>query len=296
MSSGEVRRTERWLASARVSLAVASLVAIWMDPGQIRYSIWAYGLLAFYIAQGVNIIIFLRRRQQSTASFRLLVHSADVVWPAVISIFAMGESNPFFLFFVFVLAAAAYRWGLFETVGTAIAAVSLLWIESLSFHWGLISWIDGFLVHHHLPALRVDATFFEPRGLVMRSVYLVVLGFLLGIPGRAAEAASRREGSHCPDDQPSSSRSRGRGTLQGIADELVSLYGAKHLLLVSQEVKNYRIFVAELSVSPEETSFRWLEPAATDRETYMHETPAAASYAERSNRAAQRRILAFGTG
>ena len=79
MSSGEVRRTERWLASARVSLAVASLVAIWMDPGEIRYSIWAYGVLAFYIAQGVNIIIFLRRRQQSTASFRLLVHGADVV-------------------------------------------------------------------------------------------------------------------------------------------------------------------------------------------------------------------------
>jgi len=283
MSSGEVRRTERWLASARVSLAVASLVAIWMDPGEIRYSIWAYGLLAFYIAQGVNIIIFLRRRQQSTASFRLLVHGADVVWPAVISIFAVGESNLFFLFFVFVLAAAAYRWGLFETVGTAIAAVSLLWMESLSFHWGLISWINGFLVRYNLPALRVDATFFEPRGLVMRSVYLVVLGFLLGY---LAEQQKQLRA-----EKVVIARTIGRarveagvaGTLHDIAADLVSLYGAKHLLLVSQEVKSYRIFVAELSVSAAGESFRWLEPLGTDRETYLHDTPAAACYAERGD-------------
>jgi len=283
MSPGEVRRTERWLASARVSLAVASLVAIWMDPGEIRYSIWAYGLLAFYIAQGVNIIIFLRRRQQSTASFRLLVHGADVVWPALISIFAVGESNLFFLFFVFVLAAAAYRWGLFETVGTAVAAVSLLWIESLCFHWGLISWINGFLVYLHLPALRVDATFFEPRGLVMRSVYLVVLSFLLGY------LAEQQKQLRAEKVVIARTISRARveagvaGTLHDIAADLVSLYGAKHLLLVSQEVKSYRIFVAELSVSAAGESFRWLDPLATDRETYLHDTPAAACYAERGD-------------
>jgi len=281
MSSGEVRRTERWLASARVSLAVASLVAIWMDPGEIRYSIWAYGLLAFYIAQGVNIIIFLRRRQRSTPSFRLLVHGADVVWPAVISIFAVGESNLFFLFFVFVLAAAAYRWGLFETVGTAIAAVSLLWIESLSFHWGLISWIDGILTRHHLPALRVDVTFFEPRDLIMRSVYLVVLGFLLGYLAEQQKQLRAEKVVIARTIGIARVEAGVSGTLHDIASELVSLYGARHLLLISQEVKNYRIFVAELSATEGGKAFRWLEPLGTDRETYLHDTPAAACYAER---------------
>jgi hypothetical protein len=138
MGPGEVRRIERWLASARVFLAVSALVAIWMDPAEIRYSLWAFALLAFYLAQGVIVIIFLRRRQQSTPSFRLMVHSADIVWPALISVFASGQNNPFFLFFVFVLAAAAYRWGLWETVGTAAAEVSLLWLQALSFHWGLM--------------------------------------------------------------------------------------------------------------------------------------------------------------
>ena len=84
MGPGEIRRIERWLASARVFLAVSALVAIWMDPGEIRYSLWAFALLAFYLAQGVIIIIFLRRRQQSTPAFRMLVHSADNVWHALI--------------------------------------------------------------------------------------------------------------------------------------------------------------------------------------------------------------------
>ena len=107
ISSGEVRRIERWLATARVFLAISALVTIWMDPGEVRYSFWAYGLLGFYIIHGVTIMLLLRFRQQSTLAFRLLVHGADVVWPALISAFAYGQHNPFFLFFVFVMAAAA---------------------------------------------------------------------------------------------------------------------------------------------------------------------------------------------
>src|SRR3984885_7910533 len=126
MGASEIRRTERWLATARVSLALASVVAIWMDPAGIGYSLWGYGLLAFYLIQGFFIIIFLRKGQESTPNFRLLVHRADVIWPGLISVFATGQSNLFFLFFVFVLASAAYRWGLWETVGTAVAAVVLL--------------------------------------------------------------------------------------------------------------------------------------------------------------------------
>ena len=153
---GEVRRIERWLATARVFLAISALVAIWMDPGQVRNSVWVYGLLAFYIFQGVVITLLLRRREQSTASFRMLVHAADVIWPALISVFAASQANPFFLFFVFVLAAAAYRWGLWETVGTAASSVLLLWIESFVFQVGFLDWADRLLLRYHLPLLPIN--------------------------------------------------------------------------------------------------------------------------------------------
>ena len=179
-SPEEVRRIERWLATARVSLAISALVALWMDPGHITYSIWEYWLLGLYIVHGVVIMMLLRWRKESTSAFRLLVHGADIVWPALISSFATGPSNPFFLFFVFVLAAAAYRWGLWETVGTAAAAVLMLWIESVAIHLGVVHWLSGLLLHYHLPFLQVSVEDFEPKRLFMRSVYLAVMGLLLG--------------------------------------------------------------------------------------------------------------------
>src|SRR5579863_9419023 len=249
MGRGEIRRTERWLATARVSLALASLVAIWMDPAEVRYSLWAYGILAFYILQGFFIIVFLRWRQESTPSFRLLVHSADVIWPALISAFAIGQGNPFSLFFVFVLAAAAYRWGLWETVGTAVAAVLLLWIEGFCLiHLNFVNWLNGLLLHLklHVPILQVNTTEFEPKHLFMRSVYLLVLGFLLGY---LAEQQKQLRA-----EKAVIARALGKarvetglvGTLQEIAGELLSTYDAKHLLIASQETSNYRVFVGEV--------------------------------------------------
>jgi signal transduction histidine kinase len=287
LGPGEVRRTERWLASARVFLAVSALVAIWMDPREIRYSIWAFGLLAFYIAQGMIIIIFLRRRQRSTTSFRVLVHSADLLWPAVISVFASGESNPFFLFFIFVLAAAAYRWGLWETVGTAAAAVILLWLESFAFQWGVVGWMDAFLRSHHLPALQLDTTYFEPRRLFIRSVYLLVVGLLLGYLAEQQKQLRAEKAVIARFLGRARVESGLTGSLQAIMGELLSVYGAKHVVMATQEASNYRIYVAEVRALEAEPTLRWLDPTEGDKDTYLYDSKAAAGYAEKNLKSGQ---------
>ena len=58
---GETRRIERWLATARVFLAVSTLVAIRMDPTELGSSWAAYGLFVFYLANGILIMMLLRR-------------------------------------------------------------------------------------------------------------------------------------------------------------------------------------------------------------------------------------------
>ena len=178
MGPGEVRRIERWLATARLALAISALFAIWMVSTQISW--WAHWLLGIYIIHGTVVMLLLRFRRQSTPSFRSLVHAADLVWPALISVFATGTGNPFFLFFVFVLAAAAYRWGLWETVGTAAASVILLWLESVAVHQEFLASVEGFLLRHHWPKLGIDVVELEPKHLFLRSVYLLVMGWLLG--------------------------------------------------------------------------------------------------------------------
>ncbi|MGH9528791.1 MAG: sensor histidine kinase [Terriglobales bacterium] len=278
MSPEEVRRIERWLATARLFLATAALVTVWMDPDQIRYSLWAQGLLAFYLAQSVVIILLLRRRKKSTPAFRLLVHSADVIWPVLISIFATTQGNPFFLFFVFVIAASAYRWGLWETVATATSSVALLWIESGIFYTGVTTHLDEFFLLHHIPLLRLDITQFEPKRLFMRSISLLVMGFLLGYLAeqqkqlRAEKAVIARVLARTRVEVGL------RATLQDIMGEMLAMYGAKSAIIASQENNSHHLFLGELRLNGSDPSeFRWLEAGMSGRDMYLyddHETTA----------------------
>ncbi len=273
----EIRRIERWLATARVFLAVSTLVAIRMDPTELGHSWAAYGLFVFYMANGILILMLLRRREKSTAAFRFLVHAGDIVWPAVISIFAEGPRTPFFLFFFFVLAAAAYRWGLWETLGTATAEAALLWIES-------------FVVLHVLPlnsapfraytGLHINVREFEPQRLFMLSIYLIVMGLLLGY------LAEQQKHLRAEKAVVTGTLSRVRveagltGTIEHIFLELVSMYGASRVMVASQEVHSRRVFLGELkaneSVHPE---FQWMESAMRDVKTYLEDFPGDVSYA-----------------
>jgi hypothetical protein len=278
-----VRRIERWLATARVLLAACALVAILMNAGGVHYSVWAAGLLAFYLAQGVVIILLLRRRPESTLAFRLLVHGGDILWPALISMFAAGQGNPFFLFFVFVLAAAAYRWGLWETVGTAAASLILLWAESLVIQLGYVQAFDDVLGRYHLPLLRVQAEDFEPRNLFMRTIYLLVLGVLLGYLAeqqkqlRAEKAVIARVLAGVRVEAGLT------GTLQEILSDLLTIYGASSAWVASQEANSQHVFVGEVSsINGTPTVLHWREQGSTDRETFLYESAVDSSHIRRA--------------
>ena len=277
---GETRRIERWLATARVFLAISTLVAIRMDPTELGHSWAAYGLFIFYLANGILIMMLLRRRQQSTSAFRLLVHAGDVLWPALISIFSEGPRAPFFLFFFFVLAAAAYRWGLWETLGTAAAEVALLWIESLII---VQLWASpaGSARLRALTGLHINAGAFDPQRLFMLSIYLIVMGLLLGY------LAEQQKHLRAEKAVVTGMLSRVRveaglnGTLQQIFNEMIAMYGASRLLVAAQETHSHRIFVGELGKSADgaPAEFRWLESTPRDAKMYLEDFPGLVCYA-----------------
>ncbi len=275
----EIRRIERWLATARVFLAASALVAIYMDPTQLGNSPAAYGLLGFYMGNSILVLMLLRRRKASTSRFRILVHAADIVWPAFISVFGDGPRSPFILFFVFVLTAAAYRWGLWETLSTAGAEVVLLWTESfLLFHVWLAH--GKTLPWHIFAGLRMNTTEFEPKRLFMLSVYLLVMGLLLGYLSeqqkhlRAEKAVVTRMLSKVRVDAGLT------GTLQQMSREILAMYGARRLLMASQEIHSHRTFLGEVSCGDVEASdFTWLDPRPREAKTYLEDFPGEAFYA-----------------
>ncbi len=275
---GETRRIERWLATARVFLAVSTLVAIRMDPTELGHSWAAYGLFVFYMANGILIMMLLRRRQQSTAAFRFVVHAGDIAWPAVISIFAEGPRTPFFLFFFFALAAAAYRWGLWETLSTAAAEAVLLWIERFVV---LHVWPSVSLPLRLRTGLHINVPEFEPQRLFMLSIYLIVMGLLLGY------LAEQQKHLRAEKSLVTGVLSRVRveagltGTMTQIFQEVLAMYGAPRLVLASQEVHSKRLFLGELSQAPGDGrgEFRWLESAQRDAKTYLDDYPGEVSFA-----------------
>jgi signal transduction histidine kinase len=283
LTAGEIRRTERWLATARVALTIAAEFALLMEPERgFVYSRWLHWLLIVYLAHAVVVLLLVRFRPQSTRAFRLVVHAIDIVWPVLISLFASAQHGPFFLFFVFVMAAAAYRWGLWETVGTAVIAVALLEAEAYAVQAGLEHVVDRWLHMAHLPRLGVSVRELDPQQLFMSSVYLVVLGFLLGYMSenqkkvRAERAVIMRVLSSTHVEAGLT------GTMQQILAEVMSIFGATRVLSASQETNSYRVFLAEVNRGAGGEVLRWREAIPETEKAYIFDSPADVIYATRN--------------
>ncbi|MGA2354540.1 MAG: histidine kinase [Terriglobales bacterium] len=283
LSAGEVRRTERWLATARVALTIAAELALWIEPERgFTYSRWLHWLLIVYLAHAVVVLLLVRFRPQSTTAFRLVVHAMDIIWPVLISLFASVQHGPFFLFFVFVMAAAAYRWGLWETVGTAVAVVALLEAEAYAVQAGMERAVDHWLRMAHLPRLGVSVRELDPQQLFMSSVYLIVLGFLLGYMSENQKKV-RAERAVITRVLSSTRVEAGlTGTMQQILGEVMSIYGATRVLSASQEMNSYRVFLAEVSRGAGGEILRWREALPETEKAYMFESRADAIYATRN--------------
>jgi signal transduction histidine kinase len=276
LSAGEIRRTERWLATARVALTIAAEVTLWMEPMRgYAHSRWLFWLLTVYFVHAVVVMLLVRFRPQSTKAFRLVVHAADIVWPVLIYLFATAQRGPFVLFFVFVIAAAAYRWGLWETVTTAVTAVVLL--------WGEVFVVRTALKWAFLPRLGVSVHEMDPQELVMFSVYLIVLGFLLGYMSENQKKV-RAERAVITRVLSSTRVEAGlTGTMQQILGEVMSIYGARRVLSASQEAQSYRVFLAEVSRGSGGTeTLRWREALPECEKVYLFDSSADAIFASRT--------------
>jgi signal transduction histidine kinase len=293
LSAGEIRRTERWLATARVALSIAAIVALWMEPKSgFAYSRWLYWLLTVYLVHGVVVMLLLRFRHESTPNFRLVVHSIDILWPALIAIFTTAQAGPFFLFFVFVMTAAAYRWGLWETVGTAAAMVVLLWAETLLVRAGLEKLADRWLAFFYLPPLGLSLRHLDLQQPFMTSAYLMVLGLLLGYMSENQKRL-RAERAVITRVLGSTRVEAGlTGTLETILGEMLNMYAAERVLTASQEVNSYRVFLGEIGRASDGLGpLRWREATPETEAAYHLDSQADALYAKRNNGAHDALIL-----
>lgn len=232
VAASESQRIERILAATRALLALASLFVIWVDPTEPRhYATVVYGMLALFLFESIGVLALVRTRRDSSPRFRLAVHAIDILWPALISIFTAGPNSPFYLFYTFVLLEAAYRWGLQATLLTALISTILFISQSI------------FTVAKGYSISSLFGGSYDLNSFVMRGIYLLVMGYVLGYLGEEEKQLREETASISKVIMKARAEVGLRGALESVFEEILGLFHARSAALAVLDHNSGRAFV-----------------------------------------------------
>jgi signal transduction histidine kinase len=165
--SGERYRLELVIAAARLFLAAAALLAIYLDPSEPSPYVapaLGYALLISYVVFSGVVLVYVRSRGSVSERVVFVVQGIDILWPAVMSLFTEGPNSPFFVLVSFGLLAAAFRWGMRAALMTALMGVGSILMQALVL----------------MPRIQLVQGQFDVNRLIVRSAFLLVMGLLIG--------------------------------------------------------------------------------------------------------------------
>jgi signal transduction histidine kinase len=226
---------ERVLAVGRAFLTVTGLVAIYLDPTEpARLREVTYTVLLAYAAYSLCILAFVHRSVRLTSTHGQVLHGLDILWTSALTFVSEGPVSPFFLFFLFVVVAAAYRGGFRETVGTAAVTVAIFLVETAIAAAG--PWNSSFASIN-----------FELNAIILRVAYLLLTGALLGYLAEQ-DKQSRAELAAIADvtRQPRVSLGFG-GSVSAVGRMLLSTFDAASVAVVIHDHENRRTLLWQLA-------------------------------------------------
>ncbi len=247
----ERARIERVLASARVFLTLAAVVAVYLDPTEpTSYAALAYGILIAYMLWSTYVWVHVHRVER-VEEFGHIIHSLDIAFPMVFILFTAGPNSPFFVFLLFVLTAAAFRWGLPATMITVVVVLGLLGSEAALLSYGpRKGWIEGE---------------YELNRFIIRASYLFTLGLLVGYLGEE-EKQWRAENSTLNRLLASVHAENGmRASMQIVLSETSRIFQASRALMTLKQAGTDRIYLWKLPSRDGVVQNRELEPDARPR-------------------------------
>jgi signal transduction histidine kinase len=214
-------------------------------------------LVLLYLAHSAWLLFVVYYRAEISPRFSLFTHATDILWPAVISLFGGGPSSPFFLYFIFALLAAAFRWGMRETAITTVAVVGTMAADAIAIT--------------QTPLALLIARPFSITNFIMRSVYLVIFSFLIGY---IAEAEKRRAAEALSVSQISSKvriEAGLKGTVFTVLQELLKLFGGRELVVITREADAHQVMLwrVEKLAASENAVFTWRQLDESEEQEYL---------------------------
>ncbi|QWV93803.1 ATP-binding protein [Geomonas oryzisoli] len=233
-------RAEYLIATGRVILAAFFLFAVWLDPSEpSRYAHITYGILTAYLGYSVVIAAVSWRRGLAWGILHLVTHSVDLLVFTCLMFLTTGPNSPFFVYFIFILVCATFRWQWRGTLWTAAAAMSVTL---------LLAWYPSNLLLDHS---------FELNRFIIRIAYLAVVAALLGYLGAYEE--SMREIlamlSQWPGETPPEEPGEDG---QGMLGHAAAILRAPRVVLLWEEEEEPWLHL--LSWTAEGCRYEWKEP------------------------------------
>lgn len=265
--AAERMRIERVLAAARVFLTVTSLIAVYLDPTEpTSYAGLAYGILIAYSVWAAYLWVHLHRLDELGRLGRLMCF-LDIAFPMTFILFTAGPNSPFFVFLLFVLTAAAFRWGFPETVLTGVIVDALLIVEAALLSYGpQKGWLEGE---------------YELNRFIIRISYLITLAVLMGYLGEE-EKQWRAENSTLARLLANVHAENGmRASMQMLLSETLRIFGASRALLMVKQAGTDRMHLWKISAGDSFVHSSEVEPEARSR--YEQALPAHALFGSRTN-------------
>ena len=249
---------ERVLAVGRAFLTVSGLVAIYLDPTEpSRLRAVTYGVLLAYALYSIAVLVYVHRSGRLTRVHGRVLHGLDIAWTSALTFVSEGPVSPFFLFFLFVVLAAAYRGGFRETVGTAAVTVAVVLVETAIVTIG--PWHERWFASFDV----------ELNSTILRVAYLLLTGVLLGYLAEQ-EKQSHAELAAIADAtrQPRVSLGLG-GSVAAVARMLLSTFGARSVAVVIDDHDSRRTLMWHLTRSDAATRVRRVELDPQQKATWF---------------------------
>jgi signal transduction histidine kinase len=226
-------QTERVIAPARIALAFASLLAVWIDPyGPLRIFSLTIALHILYVVYSVLLALYIRFRGVGD-DLPIVSHIVDIVLFSIFQYLTQGPSSPFFLNFIFSLFCGAMRWGWRGTLSTAGFVMFEYLIMSAS-----------------MSRTLVDSEFGVNR-FIVRGMYLAITAWLLVYLGRY-ETRMRQEIERLAR-WPAATGADVSGTASHVLQHASQIVGASRAVVIWEAGEEPTVHVAEWS--PTETAY-----------------------------------------
>lgn len=225
---GELVRVERVISVARLFLAGIAVIALGFDPVEPpAYAPFARILLLLFTAHSISAVLVLRKRPIKAERFAITTYAVDV-FAALMTVPLARHSIPFFAFFLFILASAAFRWGFRETMAmTGALAIIVMMYEDAA---------NAFALEFNI------SDYDDPNRLIVRLAYIGVLGVLLGYlaeEGKLIRAESAAVVGLLAKIRADVNVSR---VLTIVGKETAEIFNGSQMLLVVEELSSQRLF------------------------------------------------------